>query len=563
MAITTIFNNQMHEIRSALDDPGIPINGPAAWSLLFDGQPAESGEVINYSTAMQSSTVFSCVRVLAQSIASIPVRLMEIVPSGHQDAKDNDLYYLLRVQPNPDMSAYTFFESLTAALAYTGNGYAQIERDVLGRPLNLWPLHPLKTFPVRDTDTGQLFYRTADGMRSGQYRFVQQKDVLHVKLYSLDGIQGLSPIEHGRRILGLSAAQEKSGSRVFGNGSKPGSLLIAKAVKNPQQLQEARVSWEQTNGAINQGRVGILSGEWDYRELGVSHEDSQWLESRKFSLQQIATLFGVPSHLVGDDSRLSGSNSEEIARQFLQSGLGPIIAQYENEMLRKLVSTVGRNANKFFIRFDTEQFIRTDIQKQYEAFSLGISNGWFSVNDVRRKLGENPIGEQGDIYRIPVNFANADSLVDADTEANKPVPDNDVDDTDVDDSEALPAPTPTKANIRHADIYESVYSALFHDAFNRILKRNSRDFDGISAVFRPLLESMSIIAANGEAVDTEKPISDVLKSLSKRSAKWTAEDSHAEFDKLVRSLHIEIAKAIAVTKALTELNSPTEAQQKC
>lgn len=544
------------EKRSGLGDPGVPLNSPAAWSLLFDGQPAESGEVINYTTAMQSSTVFACIRVLSQSIASIPVKLMEIVPDGHKEAIDSDLYYLLRVQPNPDMSAYTFFETLTACLAYTGNGYAQIERDVTGSPIYLWPLNPLKTFPVRDTDTGDLFYKTSDGMRDGQYRFVPQKDVLHVKLHSLDGIRGLSPIDYGRRPLGLQVAQEKAGSRVFGNGSKPGNLLIAKAAKTVAQLQEAKVSWEQANGAINQGRVGVISGEWDYKDLGISNEQSQWLQARQFSLQQIAALFGVPSHFVGDNSKLSGSNSEEIAKQFLQTSLSPIITQFENELLRKLVATRGRSANKYFIRLDTEKFIRTDIAKQYQAYSLGVSSGWFSVNDVRRKLGENPIGEQGDIYRIPVNFANADAMVDADTEANKPIAENDTDDdaSDTDDSEVVAGPTPTKTNMRG---YSIAYRALFDDAFARMLKRNTRDSESISAVFRPLLAGMAALAADGTDVDTAKPVDDVLKAMAKRSAKWTQECSQQEFEKVTRSVHLEIAKAVAVTNALRQLNTDT------
>lgn len=550
-----------------LNDPAIPLSSPAAWELFGQEYQTESGEVITVQNSLQITTVFACVRVIAESVATMPLIMKErLQPSGQRDAIEQNLYYLLSTEPNPEMSAYTFFESLTGSAVLTGNGYAQIERNNNGQPVALWPLHPFKTTPKRDPKTNTIYFETTDGMPAGTARKIAADDVLHISTFSFDGLKGISPIDACRRTLGLAVAQEKAGARHFGNGSRPGGLLMNKGAKmDVKALQELRQSWEAQQGAINQGRLAILpTGDWTYQALSISNENSQWLESRGFSQAQIAGMFRVPPNLIGDQSKLSGSNSEQMSLQFINYCLQPYISRIESEVARKLMPTAGRHANRFFVRFDESALVRLDFATQMEGYQAGIIGGWYTANEIRRKLGENPGGPELDIFRMPVNYTNAINMIADGTEQQDPPPD---DDTDLTTSERKllaqsVAETPTDV----AQAYRKAYFVLFQDAFQRVMKRSKLDLGAFNTVFRPVLECISNMAVgfrdgNVEGQDpdvTNKLVDDVLKSMAKRAEKWNTQDLQLlianEFNKAVRSIHIGVSKSIAAKKAAEQLN---------
>lgn len=562
-----------------LDNPSIPLSSPAAWELFGASYQTESGEVINDRNALSIVTVWACVNRIAQTVGSLPLKLMERTDTGHKEAVEQNLYYLLGSEPNPDMDASIFFETLTGCTVLTGNGYAQIERNDAGQPIALWPLHPFKTTPKRDPRTLAIYYETSDGMPAGQLRRVSDDDVLHFRMLSLDGLKGISPIDACRRTLGLATAQEKSGARYFGNGSRPGGLLINKGNKlEGKALQEMRQSWEAQQGAINQGRIAVIpNGDWSYQSLSISNEASQWLQSRQFSQSQIAQgIFNVPPHMVGDMSRLSGSNSEQMSLQFRTSCIQPYLSRIEGEIVRKLIPRMGRKANKFFVRFDDAQLLRCDFKTTMEGYSAGIIGGWYSANDVRRKLGENPGGPELDVYRVPVNYQNAENIVTADTEAEAPMLDDDDSGPDSPtDSTGDDASTQTaNAQRKLLGAYKTAYFPLYHDAFNRIMRRSKRDLDAFSITFRAVLECISCMAigfrdGTVDGIDndvTTQVVNDVLKSMTKRASKWPVQVSEQEmqsmivneFNKAVRSIHIAVSKTIAASKASQELIDDTE-----
>lgn len=589
-----IFRNILNISRRSdpLNDPGVPFSSPAAWQLFSGSYQTESGEVIDNTNALQIVTVYACVRIIAESVATLPLLMKErLATGGHRDATDQNLYYLLSTEPNPEMSATTFFETLTGCLAFTGNGYAQIERNRFGQPVALWPLHPFKTTPKRDPQTNKIIYETTDGMLTGQSRILDAEDVLHVPLFCFDGLKGISPIDACRRTLGLSVAQEKSGARFFGNNSRPGGLLMNKGAKmDARALQEIKKSWEDQQGAINQGRVAVIpNGDWSYQALSISNEASQWLQSRGFSQAQIAqSVFRVPPHMVGDQAKLSGSNSEQLSIQFVQFCLQPYLRKIESEIARKLMPTMGPKANKFFVRFDENQLIRLDFKTQMEGYQAGIVGGWYSANDIRRKLGENPGGPELDIYRMAVNYTNALNMVTDGTEQEAPLPDDDsdgggpvdsndsvadapVDGTDPNTPPVEPVSSNTQGdrNVLHA--YTQAYYPLFRDAFQRIMKRSKRDSDAFNSTFRPVLECISAMALGfrdgvndgQDPAVTDKIVGDVLKGIAKRADKWPAQQSGQEaqslitneFQKAVRTIHIEISKTLAAKDAVRQLNT--------
>jgi len=399
------------DLRTSLENPSVPLNSPQAFSMVFGGEPTVAGEVINELNALTISSVYACVRLIAESVASIPLRVYEKQPNGRREANEHSYTFLISVQPNDEMTAFTFFETLVGCLALTGNAYAEVVRDSKGAALALFPLHPLKTQPVRD-EQGRLIYVTTDGMSNGEKRAIASADMIHVPLFGWDGLKGLSPIQQARQTLGLSQAQLKQGSRFFGNGSRPGGLLTPKSPIKAEQGQQMKEFWEAQASGVNQGRIAILPTDWTYTQLGMSLEDSQFLQSRAFSRTEIAALFRVPAHLVGDTSRLSNANHEQSALSLLQDTLQPYLVKIEQELMRKLLPPTGRVQSKYFVRFDVQERLRTDLKTLSDSLAQQHLAGFITANEGRKQLALNPVGPEGDVLLNPVNMMSAEKFKD-------------------------------------------------------------------------------------------------------------------------------------------------------
>jgi HK97 family phage portal protein len=542
-----------------LENPGTPLSSPAAWQWLMGGEPTAAGEQVNEQNALQISTVYVCVTFIAQAIASLPLEIWEYVSGGREKAFDRNDYYLLSTQPNPEMSAFTYKENQVGCLALTGNCYAQIERNSIDQPVAFWPLHPHKTKPVRINN--RLAYQTSDGMPLGQTRIIQPEDMLHVPLFSMDGIVGLSPIGLMRQSLGLAKATEKFGARFFGNGSRPGGVVMNKGPKPDLKVQkEITDSWNTQHGGTNQGKTAFLfGGEWDYKQIGLSPEDSQFLATRQFQRSEIAAMYHLPPHYAGDTSRLSGNNAEQQNLQVVIDTLRPYLARIENEYVRKLMPTSGRKANRYFISFDVSERLRGDFKTQQEGFAAGVQWGWFSPNDVRRKLGENPGPKELDVYRSPVNMQSAKTLLNTESIQDQPV-----------GADPAAKPEPTAQERKLLGVYTRSFISVYRDAFERLSRRDKRDSGVLDSLFRPVLTSIANVAidqnqisdnASGQLADTI--VADVLKSMEKRASKWPVQISandldgiaSQEFLKAVRTIHISTSREWAGVRAAREVES--------
>jgi HK97 family phage portal protein len=376
-----------------------------------------SGEAINNETALRIVTVYACIRVLAQAIASLPLVLNEKTASGFKEAESHPLHYILGVEPNPEMDRHRFWVAIVTGLMLTGNAYIQIVRNNAGQVVELYPLLPTITEPYRQ-DNGLLAFRTQQGQANGAWKPLKASEVCHFSLLSLNGIQGMSPIHQAREALGLARAAEKAGAKLFGNGARPGGILTGPADITPEQKEQAKESWQKTHGGSNQGGTAVLPGEWKYQALTLSPEDAQFIQVRAMQRTEICALYGVPPNMVGDTSRLSNNNHEQTSLSFVTDTLRPIVSALEGELNRKLISQVGRKAGAFIVQFDLSDRLRGDFATQMKGYALGKQWGWYSTNDIRRKLGENTIDDpSADVYLFPVNMANADQLpAQADTE---------------------------------------------------------------------------------------------------------------------------------------------------
>ncbi|MBB6144725.1 HK97 family phage portal protein [Silvibacterium bohemicum] len=569
MGIRTVSSKLVGELRQPkvtslelrgdpLNNPDVPINSAGLWAAMSGGEPTAAGETIGVHTALQQITVYACVRVLAESVASLPLKVYERQARGKHEAADHPLAYLLAVEPNEEMAAFTFWESLVGSLALTGNAYAQIQRDAGGRVIALWPLHPQLTRAVR-LSSGKLVYETTDGMNAGDVRYIRTADILHIPLFSFDGLHGLSPIQLARQGIGLARASEKFGARFFGNGSKPGGVLSTESDLSDEELKAVRETWLSTQAGDKQGSTAVLPGNWKYDSIGLSPEDSQFLQTRQFQRTEIAALFRVPPNMVGDTSRLSNNNHEQMSLSFVTDTLRPYLCRIEAEIARKLLPSAGRNSGRYFISFDVTERLRGDFKTTMDGYATGRNWGWYSANDVRLELGENPGGPELDVYLVPVNMQNAARLLDTESLQDQPI-----------NSDPQVTTTPEERNLLGTFTRSCI--TVFRDGMGRLAHRNKRDFEAISTIFKPVLRSIANLSIEhnglpltGSADPADGVIDDALKAIEKRAAKWPESVTDAEIDSLaqteftkaVRSIHANITREIAASRAISALTPGT------
>jgi len=365
----------------------------------FFGQ-SSSGTNVNERSAMQMTAVYACVRVLAESLASLPLHLYHRNGSSREKAEEHPLFFLLHDEPNPEMTSYVFRETLMTHLLLFGNAYAQILRNGKGDVLGLYPLMPNRMNVERD-DGGRLFYRYTrfdaepPTMKNNQVILTPQ-DVLHIPGLSYDGLVGFSPIAACRNAVGAGIAAETYSSRFFANGAAPSGVLQHPGlIKNPERLRD---SWNAAYGGTgNAGKVAILEEGMTFTPVSITPQDSQLLETRKFTVEEICRIFRVPPHLVQNLERATFNNIEQMSIDFVMYSLMPWIVRWEQSMSKALLSREDKK--QYEIRFNVDGLLRGSHKERYEAYAVGINNGFLCPNDVRR-LENMDVIPDGDIFMV-------------------------------------------------------------------------------------------------------------------------------------------------------------------
>lgn len=351
----------------------------------FFGQ-STAGKTVNERSAMQMTAVYACVRILAESIASLPLHLYEKGENGDRiRAEDHPLYFLLHDEPNPEMTSFIFREVMVTHLLLWGNCYAQILRNGRGEVVGLYPLMPNRMSVERDQN-GQLYYRyqrlngEPPTMESTDVILLPE-DILHIPGLGYDGLVGMSPIAACRNAVGMGLAAEEYGSRFLSNGATPAGVLETPSlIKDVSKLRD---SWEKAYGGTgNAGRVAILEEGVTFKPISMSPQDSQLLETRQYQLTEIARIFRIPPHMLQDLSRATFSNIEEQSLEFVKYTLAPWISRWEQSMAKALLSPEERK--KYSIRFNVDGLLRGDYKSRMEGYRIGVSSGILSVNDCRR-----------------------------------------------------------------------------------------------------------------------------------------------------------------------------------
>lgn len=375
--------------------------------MLLDGFGSTStraGVTVTVDSAMQLSAVSACVRLISESIASLPLHVYEGEGQSRKRVTDMREVQLLRSEPNRVMSAFTFLETLAAHLLLWGNCYAYIVRNQAGDPLELLLVHP-QDVSVLKQPNGELAYQLRL-TRTGSIR-VNQADIMHVPGLSFDGMLGMSPIRFAAQSIGLGLAAEGYGAAFFGNSSIPSGFISTTSKLTEVQARLLADRWRQTYGGANSQGTAILDNAAEFKRISIPPEEAQFIETRKFQLQDIARWYRVPPHMIGDLERATFSNIEHQGLEFVTHTLRPWLVRFEQEITRKLfpTSSSGR-PSPYYVEFNVDGLLRGDIKSRYDAYAVGRNWGWLSVNDIRAKENMNPLPD-GDQYLVPLNMSDA------------------------------------------------------------------------------------------------------------------------------------------------------------
>ncbi len=410
------------EVRAHTGPSGHP-RDPVIASWLGVGAASASGQPVTVRTALQASAVFACVRNTAETIASLPCLLKRVTRDDagrrrSEEATEHPLHGVLLHAPNGWQTAFDFWEMVVEHLQLRGNHYSRIVRNGAGRTVALEPMHPDRVRPFWTRDRRPAYEHQPE---TGAREILLAGEVFHVRgPLQGDGLMGMTPIAIHRETIGMALASRDYGARLFANDARPRGVLEVDGVLGEEAFNRLRASWRETYAGENRHGVAILEQNAKFHSIGMTNEDAQYLETRGYTDLEIARLYRVPPYKIGILEKSTLNNVEQQNRAWVTDTLVPLARRIEDAIKRDLMTPQGRL--QFAAMLDFGELLRGDVKVQSEAHAKGIQWGWYSPNDVRERIGENPIGPEGDVYVSPVNMQPMAALMDAGTEPPEPEP---------------------------------------------------------------------------------------------------------------------------------------------
>ena len=361
------------------------------------GYESAAGQRVTTTSAMQQLVVFNCVRVLAESMGMLPCRLLKQTGRVRLPATAHRLYPLITMAPNSYMTAQEFWEMLVACLCLRGNFYAY-KVQALGSVIELLPLSPDIVTPKLKEDW-TVEYKV--NFKSGE-KTLTQDDIWHVRLFTLDGLNGLNPIAYARQALGLGQAMDAHAAKLFTNGAVTSGVLRTEQQLTDEAFGRLKTEFQGEHmGVANAYKPMILEMGLDWKPISLNAQDTQFIESKKLTEAQICGLFRVPPHLVASMEKMTLNNIEHMGMSFVNYSLVPIMTRIEHRIQVGLLSEKDRLTH--YAKFNAGALMRGDLKGRYESYGKGIQWGILSPNDCRELEDENP-REGGDIYLTPMNM---------------------------------------------------------------------------------------------------------------------------------------------------------------
>lgn len=453
----------------------------------FGYTPTASGASVTPDTALAVSAVFSCVRVLAETVAALPFPVYRrLADGGKEKDPKHPLHGLLNERPNGWQTAFDFRELMVVHLAMRGNFYAYKIVNGAGAVAELLPLHPdrVRPFWVKEGIPAYA-WSPPDG---GPERILLAHEVHHIRFFpSNDGLVGLSPIKLHRETVGLAMAGLEYGARFFGNNAAPGGVIQTPDTLGDEDVKTFRKYWEKHHkGGANAHQVAVLEAGMEWKQITISPEDAQYIEGRKFSVTDICRIYRVPPHLVADLEKATFSNIEHQDLGFVKHTLVPWLVRIEQAAERDLFSERDRATH--FPEFQADGLLRGDFKSRQEGYALALRNGILSINEVRRLENRNPI-EGGDVHMVQMQMTTLDALGE--------------------DPPALPAPPPSEDDARVRTLLEGNASRLMRKAvlagrraYDRALKKSS--VDDFRQWAQTFFDDHATLIATGLAIDEDR-----------------------------------------------------------
>lgn len=388
------------EKRSGIKQPSAEL-----LAALSGGVVAASGAAVTETSASTVPTFLACVGMLSDMLGALPCKLYRKTADGREEQSDHPAHGLISTMPGELHTSFELRRLAQAGCGFGGNGYIRVWRDSFFQPGELQWLRPIDVRPE--------LWKMPDGRRRVRYQvdgvkgLLSRTDIVHVQALSTDGLVGISPLRALRESLGLSLTQRQQAGKIYANGARFPGFLTAPPTLTKPQVDDSRKEWtEKQAGAENAGKTPILWGGWSYTATnGMSMQDAEFLESRKFERSEIATLFRLPEVLLGNSDKASswGTGIETLTNGFLALTLNPWLVNWEQSLAFTLLTEEERRAG-FYFRFTREALLQIAKEAQAKFFREMRDIGVYSVNDVRAKLEENDLPDAiGDNYRLPFN----------------------------------------------------------------------------------------------------------------------------------------------------------------
>lgn len=362
-----------------------------------------TGKRVSSQRAMRLTAVFACVRVLAESIGMLPCSLFKNAGKGKEKATSERIYKLLTLKPNGYMTPQEFWELVILCLCLRGNFYAY-KVKALGEVAELLPIDPGSVVPKLNSNWEPVYQVT---FPDGTTDILGQDDIWHVRILTLDGLVGLNPIAYAREAISLGLATEEHGARLFGNGAVTSGVLRTDQQLSDSAYQRLKSDFEEKHqGLGNAHKPMILEMGLDWKSMALNAEDSQFLETRKFQLEEICRLFRVPMHMVQNTDRATFSNIEELGMGFINYSLVPYLTRIEQRINIGLVRESKQGT--YYAKFNVGALLRGDMKSRFDAYATAINWGMYSPNDCLELEDRNP-RPGGDIYLTPMNMTTKPS----------------------------------------------------------------------------------------------------------------------------------------------------------
>jgi HK97 family phage portal protein len=389
--------------RRSIENPRVPIS-----QIDLDGYGAgtAAGESVTERSALALTAVYAAIRLISETTATLPIHLIRERGGRRERVYSDPVGDLLRVSPNDEMTASTFVETVLANAVASGTGIAYIYRhEKSKKPLQLYPVPYYLVRPERVKNEAGQFEKRYLLTLDGKTFSANDADVLHLPGFSYDGITGYSPIALMRESIGVSLAAQKYGAKFFGGGGRPRGVIELSGHLKSETFEEFKQRWRAAYGSADSNDTAILEHGAKYSPISIPPEDAQFLQTRQFGVLDVARMFRVPPHMLGDLTKASYSSIEQQNIDLVTYTLRPWLVKFEQELNRKLLSA---NSGHYF-RFAVEGLLRGDIASRYASYAIGRQWGWLSVNDILELEDRNPV-ENGNDYLVPMNMIPAEQV---------------------------------------------------------------------------------------------------------------------------------------------------------